>query len=110
MPTVSPWHNDRIRKGAAVCAICRRAIRPSDDAVLTPDFLANDADPLFAFSDAALHQPCFIVWERRKIFIARYNQVARQLVDEDGSYPHMTSEGNIVRRSARRRRSRRPEA
>jgi hypothetical protein len=66
--------------------------------VITPDFLADDTDPLWPYTDAVLHRPCFLVWPGRKIFIARYNRMARHLVAEDGSYPQMTGEGAMVRR------------
>jgi hypothetical protein len=89
---------ERIRAGRAHCALCGEAIRPDDDALVTPDFLANDADPLWRFADAAMHRACFLVWDRRKAFIARYNRLARGWVAADGSYPLMTSEGELVRR------------
>ena len=66
--------------------------------VITPDFLADDSDPLWPYTDAVLHRPCFLVWPERKFFIARYNRMARRLVAEDGSYPQMTGEGAMVRR------------
>jgi hypothetical protein len=38
------------------------------------------------------------VWDSRKTFIARFNDVARRFVLEDGRYQHMTSDGEIVYR------------
>ena len=87
-----------VARGAALCAICRQAIRPDDDVVVTPDFLADESDPLWRFSDAIMHRACFLVWEERRLFIARYNRLARQLIADDGSYPFMTSEGDLVER------------
>jgi hypothetical protein len=87
---------ERIQAGQAYCALCREPIRPGEDALLTPDFLADEADPFWRFADAAMHRACFLVWDRRKAFIACYNRVARRLVAADGSYPHMTSVGDIV--------------
>ena len=78
--------------------------------MITPDFLADDTDPLWRFTDAVIHRACFLVWDRRKQFIARYNRVARQLVADDGSYPHMTSEGEVVRRQGGRPPARGPLA
>jgi hypothetical protein len=89
---------DRIARGEAYCALCGAAIRPDDDALITPDFVADTADPLWRFADAPMHRACFLVWDRRKAFIARYNAVARRLVAPDGSYPQMTSEGVLIRR------------
>jgi hypothetical protein len=85
----------RIAGGGAYCAICGDVIRPADDAFVTPDFLADETDPLWRFADAAMHRVCFRVWDRRKSFIARYNYVARRWLAADGSYPRMTSEGTL---------------
>jgi hypothetical protein len=89
---------DRIAAGRAHCALCGEAIRPGEDALITPDFIADEADPLWRFTDAPIHRACFLVWDRRKAFIARYNRVARRLLAPDGSHPRMTSEGELVRR------------
>jgi hypothetical protein len=78
--------------------------------VLTPDFLADDTDPLWRFTDVVLHRACFLVWEQRKVFVARFNRVARQLVADDGSYPHMTAEGDVVQRKGPRPLERGPGA
>ena len=92
---------DRIEAGQAYCALCGVAIRPDEDAFVTPGFLADDADPFWRFSDAPMHRACFLVWEQRKAFVARFNAVARaQLVADDFSYPHMTSDGELIRRWA----------
>lgn len=91
---------ERIRAGRAHCALCGDVVRPDEDAFVTPDFLADETDPLWRFSDAAMHRACFLVWERRKAFVARYNRIAVRLLARDGSYFHLTSEGELVRRSA----------
>jgi hypothetical protein len=88
----------RVEAGAAVCALCHEAIDPSADAVVTPDFIANEADPFFRFSDASMHRACFVVWDQRKAFVARFNRVGRSFPAEDGTYPQMTAEGELVRR------------
>jgi len=87
---------ERINTGRAHCALCGEVIRPGEDALMTPDFLADETDPFWRFADAAMHRACFLVWDRRKAFVARYNVVARRWVASDGSYPRMTSEGEIV--------------
>jgi hypothetical protein len=88
---------ERIEAGRVHCALCREVIRPDEDALITPDFLADEADPFWRFADASMHRACFLVWDRRKAFVARYNRVARLLVAPDGWRPRMTSEGEIVR-------------
>jgi hypothetical protein len=67
----------RIEAGRAHCALCREVIRPDEDAFITPDFLADESDPFWRFADAPMHRACFLVWDRRKAFVARYNRAAR---------------------------------
>lgn len=88
---------ERIRGGRAYCALCGDAIRPDEDALLTPDFIADDGDPMWRFSDAAMHRACFLVWDRRKAFVARYNRLARRWATRGGPRWRMTSEGDVVR-------------
>jgi hypothetical protein len=87
---------NRISAGRAYCALCGEAIRSGEDALVTPDFLADDSDPLWRFADAPMHRACFLVWDRRKAFIARFNRLARRWVGPDGSRLRMTSEGDLV--------------
>ena len=89
---------EQIEAGRAYCALCGAAIRPGEDALVTPDFVANEADEFWRYADAPMHRACFLVWDRRKAFVARYNRVARGLVAPDGSHPYLTSEGKLVRR------------
>jgi hypothetical protein len=89
---------ERFEAGWAHCALCREVIGPGEDTLITPDFLADEADPFWRFADASMHRACFLVWDRRKAFVARYNRAARLWVAPDGSHPHMTSEGEIVSR------------
>jgi hypothetical protein len=78
--------------------LCGHAIRPDDDAFVTPDFLAHESDPLWRFADATVHRPCFVVWDGRRAFVDRYNRLARRLAGPDGAYLHLTSEGELVER------------
>lgn len=87
---------EQIEAGRAHCALCGEGIRPDDDALVTPDFLADESHPFWRFSDAPMHRACFFVWDLRKSYVAYYNRAARRWVAPDGSHPHMTSEGEIV--------------
>jgi hypothetical protein len=42
-----------------------------------------------------MHRACFLLWDRRKAFVARFNRAARSWVDAEGSHPRMTSEGEV---------------
>ena len=89
---------EKISGGTAVCALCHEALRPDADAVVTPDFLADDTDSFYPYSDAVMHRACFIVWDRRKAFIAHFNRIAQRFAAEDGSRVQMTGEGDLVQR------------
>ena len=92
---------DRIEAGQAYCALCGEAIRPGEDAFVTPGFVADEADEFWRFSDAPMHRACFIVWDRRKAFTGRFNAVARaHLVADDFAYPFLTGDGELTRRWA----------
>jgi hypothetical protein len=96
----------RIKAGRAYCALCGEVIRPDEDAWITPDFLADESDTFWRFADAPMHRACFLVWDRRKAFVARFNRAARLWVAPDGSHPRMTSEGEIVRQLGQSRPAR----
>ncbi|HTK40336.1 MAG TPA: hypothetical protein VL287_02010 [Gemmatimonadales bacterium] len=91
----------RVKNGSATCALCHEAIRPDADVVVSPDFIAEDSDPFFRFSNAAMHRACFAVWDSRKVFVVRFNRIAGQLRRADGSYLHMTAEGDLIPRTGR---------
>jgi hypothetical protein len=89
---------ERIAAGRASCALCAETIRPDEDALVTPDFIADEGSPFWRFADAPMHRTCFLVWDRRKAFIGQYNRLARRWLAPDGSHLWMTSEGEVVRR------------
>ncbi|HXI22184.1 MAG TPA: hypothetical protein VNH46_13910 [Gemmatimonadales bacterium] len=78
-----------------VCARCRGAIRPGDAVVRIPDFIADERDPLWRFTDGAMHEACFATWPERKALVARFNRVARVLTSADGTRQRMDAEGRI---------------
>lgn len=96
----------RIKAGRAYCALCGEVIGPDEDALVTPDFMADESDTFWRFADAPMHRACFLVWDRRKAFVARYNRAVRLWVAPDGSHPRMTSEGEIVRQLSQSRPAR----
>ena len=40
------------------CSICAQKIKAGEEKTLLPPFCSNDADPLFALSDAVIHTSC----------------------------------------------------
>jgi hypothetical protein len=45
-------------RGATRCASCERPISTEDEARAFPEFVWNERDPLFRFSDAVFHSSC----------------------------------------------------
>ncbi len=89
-----------IIRGTA-CALCERVIGDSDEVVATSHFIADRSDPLWPFSDAAMHATCFAEWPLREEFIVRFNAVAGQHVFGNGMRHRMEPDGSIVSEKAR---------
>ncbi|MCC7422434.1 MAG: hypothetical protein IT428_19310 [Planctomycetaceae bacterium] len=85
--------------GQSCCAICGDVITPVDEIVATSHFIADPTDHLWRFSDAPMHRPCFLAWELRAEFVARFNTTARGLVFANGTYHEMQPEGAILVRT-----------
>jgi hypothetical protein len=60
-----------------LCPLCREAIGEADETIVIPDFLADDGDPMWPFSNALYHRACFLHWDGRKALVARFNALAR---------------------------------
>jgi hypothetical protein len=58
--------------GASRCSICGDVLHPGQAIVATTHFIADQADPLWRFSDTGMHAACFAAWEHRDEFAARY--------------------------------------
>lgn len=83
--------------GSTPCVICDETIEKGDRIVSTSGFIADAGDPLFPFSDAAMHSDCFLAWESRAAFVARYNETHESRVAGNGTYFRMEDDGTIVR-------------
>ena len=67
------------------CAICHREIDLKGQYVATTHFIADPKDPLWRFSDAAMHRSCFEQWEHRDEFTAKYEAFKAHLPRDRGS-------------------------
>ncbi len=61
--------------GASRCSICHELLIPGQLIMATTHFIADPADPLCRFSDTGMHAACFVRWEHRDEFAARYQAV-----------------------------------
>jgi len=65
-------------RGKTECLLCHEVIGKDDEVVGTTHFIADQADPLWRYSDAAFHKKCFDAWEGRDEFLARYEDHIRR--------------------------------
>jgi hypothetical protein len=84
-----------IEFGVTQCPLCSQVISKGDQIVSTSHFIEDEADPLWAYSDAALHRVCFLNWPQRGTFISRFNEVSRTIMSSDGKWQEMDSDGSI---------------
>ncbi|HEV8585879.1 MAG TPA: hypothetical protein VGT02_12995 [Methylomirabilota bacterium] len=82
--------------GKSPCALCGVVLEAGDDLVGTPHFIADQADPWWEYSDASMHRRCFLVWEHRQAFVAKYNATIGQRVWGNGTRHRMELDGTIV--------------
>jgi hypothetical protein len=61
--------------GWARCPLCNDVLEEGDDLIATTHFITEPEDPFYRFSDVGINRSCFLRWERREEFIARYNAV-----------------------------------
>lgn len=88
--------------GKTECSICGVVLEEGDDLVATTHFIADQADPLWRFSDSAMHRSCFLEWEQRQNFVQKYNDTVGTITWGNGTYHHMEDDGQIseLRRDA----------
>ena len=85
-----------VLRGKTECSICGKVILSGDEIVSTSHFIADKDDPLWRFSDSAMHHSCFIEWDHRAEFVAKFNRIAGQITFGNGTYHHMESDGIIA--------------
>ena len=77
------------------CAICEQPLDIDGPLVATTHFIGEPSDPLWRFSDAAMHYECFQKWEHRQEFIDKYNATMGKIIWGNGTRHHMKVDGSI---------------
>lgn len=85
--------------GKSQCPICGLTINQDDRFVATSHFIADRDDPLWPFSDAAMHFDCFQTWPHRPRFVELYNKLRGPHTAGNGTYHDMQPEGTILIRN-----------
>ena len=78
------------------CALCNEVLREDDDLVATQHFIRDQADPLWQYSDAAMHRRCFTKWQHREEFREKYNETMGATVWGNKTRHHMEPDGTIA--------------
>ncbi len=63
--------------GKSTCALCGEILAKAEDVVATSPFIADRSHPLFRYSDASMHQRCFLTWSSRHDFVRLFNEAHR---------------------------------
>jgi hypothetical protein len=84
-----------IFRGASRCPLCDGIIAEDDDIVATQHFIPDESDPLWRYSDAAIHRSCFLAWPHRGAFVAKYNATLGRITWGNGMYHDMQADGTI---------------
>ena len=85
-----------ILRGKTRCSICGAVIEEGDDIIATTHFISESSDPLWRFSDSAMHKFCFLKWEHRQEFVTKFNEIRGATTWGNGTYHHMGDDGNIT--------------
>jgi len=84
------------------CPLCGESVwnDVEDEIVATTHFIADAHDPLWRFSDAAMHYVCFQQWPHRSDFVTKYNQIIGHRIRGNGTRDHMREDGVVESVSA----------
>ena len=85
-----------ILRGKTECPLCSKVIEDGDNIVATSHFIADDKDAFWRFSDAAMHESCFLEWDQRQEFISKYNDVVGRFTSGGETYHQMNNDGAII--------------
>jgi hypothetical protein len=59
--------------GLTDCSLCKKKLLKDDIIVATSHFISDPNDPLWKYSDSAMHQACFASWDQRDAFRNKFN-------------------------------------
>jgi hypothetical protein len=81
-------------RGKTGCVLCETIFSATDEIVAFPHFVSEKDHPLWRFSDSAMHQSCFLGWDRATEFRSAYNEIWPRIMP---NHPRqMQLDGSIV--------------
>jgi hypothetical protein len=87
--------------GKSKCPICNTVVGANEEHVATSHFISDGSDPLWSYSDAALHKACFLQWQHRQEFVAKFNALAGTINFGNDTYHEMQPDGAILSKKRR---------
>lgn len=85
-----------IIRGKTLCPLCGEVLTEEDEIFATSHFISDKTDPLWCFSDAALHRQCFLNWDKKEEFRAKFNEIVANLDLGSGLSHYMEPDGTII--------------
>jgi len=83
-----------IIRGVTNCPLCGTVIADGDALVATSHFIQDENHKFYRYSDSAMHQACFVGWDRRDAFRAAFNKLWPKLMPD---HPReMLEDGSII--------------
>lgn len=67
-----------VELGRTICPICDTPIERPEDYVAFPHFIDDENDPLWPYSDSAIHRWCFATWPLRHEVTLRLEQAGNR--------------------------------
>jgi len=84
-----------IIRGKTKCSLCGKVLNDADEIVATQAFIQDRNNPLWRYSDSAMHKPCFFIWNKKEEFISMYNETLGKIVWDNGTSYYMKLDGTI---------------
>lgn len=86
-----------INEGSTRCSLCSRLLNPAEEITAFGHFIADQSDPLWRFSDSAMHRSCFVAWPKKEEFRARQNADYRRVVYPDQTIFRLEEYGDLIK-------------
>lgn len=79
------------------CSLCDRLLNPAEKIVAFGHFITDQSDPLWRYSDSAMHQTCFLAWPKREEFRSRQNLDFKRVVYPDQTIFQLQENGALIK-------------
>lgn len=85
--------------GKSTCKLCNEVLQKHQELVAFPAFIADRQDPLYPYSDAAMHRSCFDAWTRRGEMVAKYQAACVRVSNDQVAITNVAIIGALEERA-----------